>query len=536
MKSKCSALFFPTEVCPFCGKTYKRLKSHLPYCKAAASSKTPPTHHDVTVKQTSSSRPAAALTESTTKEGKLAHTLSATARPQSKKSTKRPSVSSAPPQSSVTAPPLKSEHTSSSSQSLSPSSAPLPLSARKKKQKLSEQIKAAAVPSSPSALHITTQSAPLMVANSKPKKKSVRALIEAAKSQQDSKGSSEGTRSASEDRASGSTPFVADPQSTRTTAKTEAKINRGKGHTHPAFLSIDSKPKGASKPKVSKSKKATQPLPTNKDSSITLNSEVNESSATPCVRGNVFVNNGREVKGLSVNHVSLKSGSGHQARITLQDVKATLGRANTSHPSGRSSILGQIASADLSSKIRPVAGLSLAPHLAGHHGDQLPGTSSQHAALKPVWTKSSTSQQSSLIPLQHDGSPQSGLNSSTAPLPPGRLSSQVSQAMNKGLKLDHPRTGLPTGSLFPQISTPYPIPPAPQSLLARVETLRADPRATTENGTKGQYLTLVSTQYPAIEKACIDLSDHQFFMDSRCSVTAESWTSETEGVTRVAGR
>lgn len=317
-------------------------------------------------------------------------------------------------------------------------------------------------------------------------------MIEAAKSQQYSKESPEGTRSASEDLASGSTRFVADPQSTRTTAKTAAKINRGKDNSYPAFLSKDTKPKGASKLEVSETKKATQRLSTNKDSSITLNSEVNESNATPCPRDNFLVNNGREVKGLSVNHVFLKSGSGHQARITLQDVKATLGRANTSHQSSRSSILGQIASTDLGSEIRPAAGLSLVPHLAGHQGDQSPRTSSQHTALKPVLTKSSTSQQSSLIPLQPDGSPQSGLNSSTTLLPPGRLSSQVSQAMNKGLKVDHPRTGLPPVSLFTQISTPYPLPPARQVPPAKVETLRADPRLTVEKGTKGQYLTLVS--------------------------------------------
>lgn len=483
-------------MCPFCGKTYKRLKSHLPYCKAAASSETPRTHRDVTVKQASYSWPAAALTESTTKEGKLTHTLSATARPQSKKSTKR--SSSAPSQSSGTAPSLQSEHTSSSSQSSSPSSAPLPLSARKKKQKLSEQIKAAAVPSSTSALHITTQSAPLSVTISKPKKKSVRALIEAAKSQQDSRESPEGTRSASEDLASGSTPVVADPQSTRTTAKTETKINRGQNDTHPDFLSIDIKPKGASK-----TKKATQQLSTNKDSSVTLNSEVNENNATPCVRDNVLVNNGREVKGLSVNHVFLKSGSGHQARITLQDVKSTLGRVNTSHQSSRSSVLDQIASSDLSSKIRP--GLDLVPQLAEHQGDQLSKTSSQHTVLKPALTKSSNSQQVSLIPLQ-----QSGLNSSTTPLPPGHLSSQVSQAMNKALEVDHPRTGLPTVSSFNQMSNPYPLPPATQILPAKVETLRADPRLTTEYGTKGQCMTLVSfcqwyrkTQHPAVEKSSV---------------------------------
>ncbi|KAJ0015713.1 hypothetical protein NQD34_014003 [Periophthalmus magnuspinnatus] len=29
-----------SEVCPFCGKSFKRLKSHLPHCKAAAGSTT----------------------------------------------------------------------------------------------------------------------------------------------------------------------------------------------------------------------------------------------------------------------------------------------------------------------------------------------------------------------------------------------------------------------------------------------------------------------------------------------------------------
>ncbi|XP_055360528.1 uncharacterized protein C17orf80 homolog isoform X2 [Betta splendens] len=35
-----------SEVCPFCGKTYKRLKTHLPHCKAAGSCRAPPAPHE----------------------------------------------------------------------------------------------------------------------------------------------------------------------------------------------------------------------------------------------------------------------------------------------------------------------------------------------------------------------------------------------------------------------------------------------------------------------------------------------------------
>lgn len=66
-----------------------------------------------------------------------------------------------------------------------------------------------------------------------------------------------------------------------------------------------------------------------------------------------------EIEDLSVNKMFLKSGSGHQARITLQDVKAALGRVNTTRRSSRPSILSQIETTDdLSSKIRPGTGLT----------------------------------------------------------------------------------------------------------------------------------------------------------------------------------
>lgn len=43
-----------SEVCPFCGKAFKRLKSHLPHCKAAARDKEPPLHHEESAASSSS--------------------------------------------------------------------------------------------------------------------------------------------------------------------------------------------------------------------------------------------------------------------------------------------------------------------------------------------------------------------------------------------------------------------------------------------------------------------------------------------------
>ncbi|XP_010734789.3 mucin-17 isoform X1 [Larimichthys crocea] len=459
-----------SEVCPFCGKTYKRLKSHLPHCKAAASSETPPTKRDVTANQTSSPPLAAALSEPTAKGVKSSKTLSKTDTKKGKK------VSPATP--------LQNAATSSSSQTLSPSGS-LPPSTKKKKPKLSEQIKTATMPL------ISTQS-PI----SNPKKKSLRALIEAAKSKQVSQGSLEGTRSTSEDLPSGLTPFVADPLSSRTAAQTEIKTNLDKNlvkdNAHPVFVPTDTKPKGAVKMKVPKTKKAAQTLSTAKDTSSPLASELNNTS--PCLKEDFLVDDHMEIEDISLNKSFLTSEGGHQTRITLQDVKATLGRAKT-----RPSILNQIQTThDLSSKIRPGTHLGLVSLPTGNQdvdsclvktkslSKQPPSSSSQHAELGSVKRKSSKS----LIPLRHDGSPQPELTSLATPVISGHLLSQVSQAqslphtvsMNEGLKVGHHMTRLPQISpSLHQLSSTNLFLLAPQTLPARVETLRADDGVRMEN-------------------------------------------------------
>ncbi|TKS89574.1 ATP synthase subunit f, mitochondrial [Collichthys lucidus] len=379
-----------SEVCPFCGKTYKRLKSHLPHCKAA-SSETPPTKRDVTANRTSSSPLAAALSEPTAKGVKSSKTLSKTDTKKAKK------VSPATP--------LQNAATSSSSQTLSPSGS-LPPSTKKKKPKLSEQIKTATMP------RISTQS-PI----SNPKKKSLRASIEAAKSKLVYQGSLEGTRSTLEDLPSGLTPFVADPLRSRTAAQTEIKTNLGKmlvkDDAHPVFVPTDTKPKGAVKMKVPKTKKAAKTLSTSKDTSSPVASELNNTS--PSLKEDFLMDDHMETVDISLNKSFLTSEGVHQTRITLQDVKATLGRAKT-----RPSILNQIQTThDLSSKIRTGSHLGPVSLPTGNQdvdsclvktkplSKQPPSSSSQHTEPGSVKRKSSKS----LMPLRHDGSPQPELTS-----------------------------------------------------------------------------------------------------------------------------
>ncbi|GAA6214506.1 actin cytoskeleton-regulatory complex protein pan1-like [Lates japonicus] len=452
-----------SEVCPFCGKTYKRLKSHLPHCKAAGSSKTPLTEHHVKTNQTtSSSQPVAGLSEPTAKGKKSTQTLSVAASPQSKKSMKVSAVSSTPPQPSSQATPSKSVNMSSLSQLLSMSSTSPPPSTKKKKQKLSEQIKMAAMPSSATPSHISSPALSPSPTVSKPKKKSLRALIEAAKSNQVPKGSLEGARSASGDLPSGSAPFLSDPLRLRTTTQTETKIIPD--NTRSAPPSTGTKPKDAPK---KKSKRAAPSLST-----------INEGSARPHAQENFWVDSKEDVEDLSVNKIFSKPGSGLQSRITLQNVKATLGRAKTTSQSSGASILSQVETAkNLRSNTRVDT---------SHSPVAVPAENQKDVVSCLMITKSLSvqlkSKQVSLIPLQHDGSSQTKPTLPAAPLLSG--SSQVSQAtpppptvsIKEGLNVGHCMTGLSSISPSPiaQLSSPHLFFFTAQTLPARVETLRAD--------------------------------------------------------------
>ncbi|XP_068161281.1 uncharacterized protein si:dkey-21c1.4 [Antennarius striatus] len=478
-----------SEVCPFCGKTYKRLKSHLPHCKAATSSKAPPAKHDVKVTQTTSSnRLATVLTKPTTEEEKSTQTPAVTSSSQSKKN-KKVSLGS-------TQTPLQNVGASSSSQSSSRSTAaPLPPT-KKQKQKLSEQIKAANA-------RISTQSPSPSPTTSKPKKEIRHASKEAEKSERVSKGSLEEPTSTSGDMAPSLTQSVVDPLSDRVTAQIESKdsVKDNTQHTH---LFTYTKPKGASTRKVSKAKKVGQDVPTTEDTSGSLDSKMKQGGVKTHEGDKVLEVIEEEFEDFSANEIFLKSGSGHQARITLNNVKEMLGRPNKTRTP---SIMSQIVSAnkDLSSKVRPESHPSPVPVPSGNQEDvdrlmvtsetlskQLPSTSSQHTELESVKRSSSKSKQTSLVPLQHDVSPQADAIPPTTPLPSANLFSQVNNvksppqtlSMNASLKPGQHRTGPP--SVTPTlnwISSHHLFQLEPQNV--RVENLRANDGSTMEKSQPG---------------------------------------------------
>lgn len=434
----------PTEVCPFCGKTYKRLKSHLPHCKAAASSRTPLT--DSTASHTSSSQ-----LESAAMAEKASQTQSLTSRAQPK--TRRVSVASSP---------VQSKNTSSPSESLSSASPP---PSTKKKKKLSEQIKAAAVQSSATSSLVSTQShSPAPAATtSKPKKKSVRALIEAAKSPQVSKGSPE----ALEELPSASAGSVVDPPSS--VAQTRTK-------TPPAKVSSKTKPP-----------KTRPPGPKTKDSTGPLDNKVSEGTSTLLLKDEFSTE--REMTELS------KPGGGHRARISLQDVRAALGRANSLHHSSRPSILDHIGAPDQS---RPSSSVGPVPRPAGNHSDQLANTSPQHA--QSVQLTASESGGASPSTMRPDAAP-----SSEPTLDPrDHLSSEASRARsaphtvgaNQAGKLDlHVTHKIPVIS-FSHFPSFHLHPLSPEMCAMRAELLRAD-KVTTERwrvGITSQNMTNTGTK------------------------------------------
>lgn len=359
---------FHSEVCPFCGKTYKRLKSHLPHCKAAVSSDTPPISREAAQTQGLSRL-------SSLEEEKIPQKLTVSAGLQSKKSKKVSAVAS---QTGL--------QPGNSSPSQMASSASLSSSAKKKKQKLSEQIRAAAAPPS-TAVSPTSQPRSLHPTTSKTKTTTVHDFIEAAGPQKAIKGAPKRTRAAVE------TPSAAQRVA-------QAKISSEEGIPPPACQPTGGQ--GSSKMKVTK-KKATQSL------SLSQNYEPNERTAGACERNHDWVTTERKKNHLSVN---MDSGNGLQSKITLQDVTAALGRDRKTLKPSRPGILVHIQSLDPSSRVAASATLP-----TGNQEEQSLSTSS-----------TSPSKPASTNPMRHHASPPLA-RASLPPLPPSALSPQVHRAV-----------------------------------------------------------------------------------------------------------
>ncbi|XP_022061983.1 uncharacterized protein C17orf80 homolog isoform X2 [Acanthochromis polyacanthus] len=412
-----------SEVCPFCGKTYKRLKSHLPHCKVAASSKKPPTKHDVEANQTTSSHHLAAVSSKVTASGKKSMQMSTETVGLQTEKGEKVNASSTP------------ANTSSSSQLTSSplNSTSLPTSSKKKKQKLSDQIKAATLfsPTSPTLSPIV----------SKPKKQSLRALIEAAKSDQVKKRTLDGEGLPSDSTLSSRT-------------KTKPGKDSVKDDASLSLLSAD--PKDASKKKMSKPKKVAQSSSITTHTSDFLDSRLNKSITRPNAR-DFWVDSEEEIEDSSAN--KLKS------KITLQDVKSTLGRGTSPLQSSRPSVLNQIeATANQKDAVRCLV-------IPVTQSDQQLSSTSQHMELKPVKNRASKSKHPALFALLNAPSQPEPTSPNTAPL----LSAQTSPpprsvSLGDGLKVGHHVTGLLTVSPpLNQFCSPLPFPHAPQTLPVKVD-------------------------------------------------------------------
>lgn len=273
---------------------------------------------------------------------------------------------------------------SSPKASLAPLAGPtsLPSSAKKKKQKLSEQIKAAVAPLS-AAVSPTTQPQSLH-----PKKTTVRDSIKAAGRQRTPKGAPKRTKAS-----------VEKPSAAQPVAQTRA--SRKEGVSPPASQAAGNH--GSSQIK------ATQALP------LSQNYKPNERTTGAREGNHDWVPTERTAKNPSLN---TDSGDSRQSKITLQDVKAALGR---DRKSGRLSAVLQIQPADPSSRAAPSAAPTQASLPAGNREEQLLSTSTGSASANP---------------RRPHAPPPLAPASPLPPLPPGGLSCQVHRAL----------TGHPTAS------------------------------------------------------------------------------------------
>lgn len=398
----------------------------MPHCKAAGSSRKPPTQHHVTANQPPCQL-AAGASERTPKGKESVRTASSTTDLQ----TKNLKVSAS-----------KRLQTST----LETSTLLLPL-ANKKKQKLADQIRMAIASPTP-----------------KQKIKSL-PLIQAAKSKQVSKESLEGTRFA-KNLLSGSTPFITATHNPRATIQAETRINTDTDLDKDVSLafSTDTNPKGVPKNKVPRMKKAAESVATTTKAPDSL-----DSLGIP-KKDNLWVNSEEEIENLLVNKLPKKSRSGHQARIVLQDVKAALRRDKTTSQSSRASVLSRTETVDdISNKSR--LGSSFSPVTLVTDTTDQASTGSRHALteLQSVEKKSLMCSQAS---VQHPASPQLKLTSPVIPLLTGHPLSQVSQpALSLPVSM---REGLKTGLLSVSPAPSHPLLLAPRMRVKTEERLTSE--------------------------------------------------------------
>ncbi|RVE59845.1 hypothetical protein OJAV_G00192460 [Oryzias javanicus] len=387
-----------SEVCPFCGKAFKRLKSHLPHCKASKRLKTPPANQDATENQASDSPPASALSRST---------------PKGRMPTQMPSVAT-----HLQSERIKEVSSSESADVFSISSRGSSGSAPPQMKKQADHIKSSAPPQSFTA--------------SKPKKKSLRELIEAAKVEHFTKGSIEEAKSPS--------------KKSSVSAKTKSiKAEDSMKGVSVALESTERKPKSVSKKKKSAPHKAD-----------ILSSFMKENRMESKARDKFWMDGDGEME--DVSEMLLKPRNGHQVKVTLLDMKAALGRGDSRREPSK--ILRNTDAADNQrSDKRLDSDLNMAPLHPKNQEDVESLT-----RIKPLNLVLTESKQTAVIPLK-EAPQQLQTFLATQQAPPSLLTASLNEAQ----RFHHLPDLL---SILHPISSPLLYPPAARSLCGRVEELQ----------------------------------------------------------------
>uniref|UniRef100_A0A672YC97 Uncharacterized protein n=2 Tax=Sphaeramia orbicularis TaxID=375764 RepID=A0A672YC97_9TELE len=364
--------------------------------------------------------------------------------------------------------PAEPASSSQSTLSLTSSLNSTTLSSKKKKQKLADQIKITTMPSSTPASPVSSSPQPTSVLKATKKPLHM---------------SNPESRSASRD-----VPSDSDPRAT--TSRNTVLIKTSSDGPQTTY----SQHKSVVKKKVSQQAKATPSPSTAKTRS--LDSNLNNNSSRSNSRSRFWEDDDEEKEDLRENEVLWKSGGGLQANITLQDVKATLGRTKNNHQHSRGSILHQIET---------TSSLDTTPNTAGKKQKDI---SLVKMVSQPGRIQSSAS-------LQHKEPKPENCSKSDLPEPvspgvfPNHLSSVLSQdmhithssSMREGLRMDHHMLGLlsvtpPVNQHLkltpPSSSSAHLSPLAQKNLPVKVETERTEQRPrmerksnTAQNGSEG---------------------------------------------------
>ncbi|XP_030195511.1 flocculation protein FLO11 [Gadus morhua] len=315
-----------TGVCPYCGKTFKRLKGHLPHCKAKELSEPSQTQHDRTASKETLSKPPTSSTATSFSSDKATKSTPSKESPTksllSTKNDKDSRLDSLPPST-----PLKTEYNQSLLLMPSPVRSPAPsvsqpTSSKKKTQSLAHQNKMAALTSS------ISPSAPLP-SPSKPSNTSS-ALKQTATSKQVTKGPLKQAQSKPQPIQSDKPPAAFRPLADTVNSAALLSTRRQEaGEKHPARLAPETHLRGASK---TKEMSGRSPLTTQ------MSGPSNERIPLDGVPGTAqspteFWEDG-----------GLQNVDRAHSRATLQNVKDTLRRSKGIGQPGKLSLLDHIQS------------------------------------------------------------------------------------------------------------------------------------------------------------------------------------------------